>query len=260
MIRKIITVIPFVIVACRGAWDHIYGNFPDIPVWIVLIHICLNLLPVFAFVFWSVFKVQQLGVLNMVIHACFYPYLFSVLNYTVLYIPYWRFMTQPVLPPEEQALTHYNLIPFQTILETSITPINIYGNILLLLPLGIFVPFIYHGFARIKPFILLALMISIGIESVQFVTSFIDGKFAEYPSERSFDVDDLILNMSGAVIGFVLYSYVVFPIFRKLSRFSESCPPKSLDLRTLDLFSASRKEAVAYYIGKTCIERANDQP
>ncbi|KYD26318.1 hypothetical protein B4113_1096 [Geobacillus sp. B4113_201601] len=143
--------------------------------------------------------------MNMVIHACFYVYLFFVLYYTVLYIPYWRFMTQPVLPLEEQVFPHYNFIPLKTILETSITPVNIWGNILLLLPLGIFVPLIHPYFARIKPFLLFALLVSSGIESVQFLTALMDGKFAEYPSERSFDVDDIILNVSGAVIGFSLY-------------------------------------------------------
>ncbi|MGZ0084357.1 VanZ family protein [Caldibacillus thermoamylovorans] len=205
MIRKTITVIPFVMVACLKTWDHVYGNFPSISVWIVFIHICLNLLPIFVFVCWSVSKVRQWSGMNMVIHACFYVYLFFVLYYTVLYIPYWRFMTQPVLPLEEQVFPHYNFIPLKTILETSITPVNIWGNILLLLPLGIFVPLIHPYFARIKPFLLLALLVSSGIESVQFLTALMDGKFAEYPSERSFDVDDIILNVSGAVIGFGLY-------------------------------------------------------
>ncbi|MGE7094489.1 VanZ family protein [Lysinibacillus sp. NPDC048646] len=67
------------------------------------------------------------------------------------------------------------------------------GNILLFMPLGFSIPlrFKVNKFWKV---ILLGFFISFLVEVIQLFTSI-----------RSFDVDDLILNTLGAIIGFVLY-------------------------------------------------------
>jgi len=97
----------------------------------------------------------------------------------------------------------YNLIPFREIrrfwvYREQIGPaasfLNLAGNILIFTPFGFFVPAMFRrlrGFFRV---VLLGFELSLAVECVQLVTK-----------TGSFDVDDLILNTLGSVIGVLLY-------------------------------------------------------
>lgn len=95
----------------------------------------------------------------------------------------------------------YNFVPFRTIanyirhyshfnFETWFK--NLFGNIVLFIPIGLFAPVINRSYLRFFRFAGLTLAILITIETVQLVTKV-----------GSFDVDDLILNFTGAVLGVV---------------------------------------------------------
>ncbi|EFK38722.1 MULTISPECIES: VanZ family protein [Peptoniphilus] len=92
-----------------------------------------------------------------------------------------------------------NLIPFRTI-KSYIkysgflhSLINILGNVLIFLPLGYIIPIIYNRYKNFTKFIYLTISISIFIEFIQFFIG------------RSVDIDDLILNTLGGILGYLYY-------------------------------------------------------
>ncbi len=105
-----------------------------------------------------------------------------------------------------------NLIPvFNTIKDISAIPVNmkgfmikfwivnIFGNLFLLAPLAAMLPIILKRFRSIKSVVVLCLFVSISIEFLQYL-SMLCGNF------RSVDIDDIILNTLGSIIGFGIYS------------------------------------------------------
>lgn len=88
---------------------------------------------------------------------------------------------------------------------------NIGGNLVLLLPMGIFLPVFKERFRSVKVLAITGFLISLAIEILQLL-SVIIGNMG-----RAFDVDDIILNTISAVIG-----YGLFCIWRKfVNRFKE---------------------------------------
>ena len=89
-----------------------------------------------------------------------------------------------------------NLVPFKEIFRYSITSKlfikNVIGNVLLFVPLGIFCAY-YINNKKVYIIIFLSILISSSIE------------FAQYKIGRTLDIDDVILNTIGAVLGFFLY-------------------------------------------------------
>ena len=88
-----------------------------------------------------------------------------------------------------------NYIPFKEIFRYEITSNlfykNVLGNIFLFVPLGIFVT-LYIKNKHFYLTMILSLIISFSIECIQSVIG------------RTFDIDDIILNTLGGLIGFIL--------------------------------------------------------
>ena len=99
-----------------------------------------------------------------------------------------------------------NFIPFKEIMRYSITSRlflkNVIGNMVMFLPFGFFISYYLENK---KPYltIVLTLIASIAIESVQMAIG------------RVFDVDDIILNLCGGLLGYGLY-YLLYKISEKL--------------------------------------------
>lgn len=98
-----------------------------------------------------------------------------------------------------------NLVPFKTIngyiLAISngsmniIIPIkNLAGNVAAFLPMGIFLPYFIKRLNRLKSFTITMTVMILSVEIIQMVTR-----------RGSLDIDDFILNMIGALIGFGLW-------------------------------------------------------
>lgn len=100
-----------------------------------------------------------------------------------------------------------NLVPFYTINNyirmLSISPnamamrhyfINLAGNIVMFIPLGFFIPALFRRLRSFLLFMLTAVSTIVCIEIIQLFTLL-----------GSCDVDDLILNIVGAVIGYLIY-------------------------------------------------------
>ena len=99
-----------------------------------------------------------------------------------------------------------NFIPFQEILRYNITSHlfwkNVIGNMLMFLPFGFFVSY-YINVDKVHLPFMLVLVTSLAIEIVQMMIG------------RVFDVDDIILNLCGGLLGYGLY-YLLYKISEKL--------------------------------------------
>lgn len=90
----------------------------------------------------------------------------------------------------------FNLMPFTEILRYPFGSKEfmrqVIGNILLFIPFGYFVTY-YVKLKKIGSIFLMTLGVSVVIETVQYYIG------------RSFDVDDILLNIVGGICGFLLY-------------------------------------------------------
>ncbi|MCF7619728.1 VanZ family protein [Bacillus sonorensis] len=108
-----------------------------------------------------------------------------------------------------------NFIPFNSIINTFSTGFistiitQIGGNLILLFPFGFLLPLIIENFKSLKRIIFLGFLTSLLIETLQFTLSLWIGF-----TYRSFDVDDLLLNTIGSVIGFLTFK-LIYPILKK---------------------------------------------
>jgi glycopeptide antibiotics resistance protein len=94
---------------------------------------------------------------------------------------------------------NYNIIPFHTIkslvyhreyYNTDTWVKNLFGNIVMFIPLGVFIPALNRKLLRPSVFLLVIILILFLVESIQLLTRV-----------GSFDIDDIILNTLGAMIG-----------------------------------------------------------
>lgn len=74
---------------------------------------------------------------------------------------------------------------------------NILGNVLLFFPYGFFLPLFFKRYRRFGQLLGIGFLSSLLIESCQY-------EFAQ----RIFDVDDLLLNTIGAILGWILFKLV----------------------------------------------------
>ena len=90
-----------------------------------------------------------------------------------------------------------NLMPFREIMRYTVGSTSFYkqvvGNIVLFIPLGYFATS-YANIKGLGTITLVSLFSSLTIESVQHYIG------------RSFDIDDIILNIVGGIVGFLLYT------------------------------------------------------
>jgi glycopeptide antibiotics resistance protein len=109
---------------------------------------------------------------------------------------------QPAHPLPGQVVDD-NLIPFHTLaiylnnLGSEFWMRNLFGNLALLLPLGLLGPIALPALDRWWRIALLALIVSTAIELTQLAVP-----------DRSADVDDLIVNVTGALVGYLAFAIV----------------------------------------------------
>jgi len=76
---------------------------------------------------------------------------------------------------------------------------QVIGNLVMLLPLGIYIPLLFPKLTGFFKVFIICLLVSISIELMQLITSV-----------RSTDIDDVILNTSGAIVGYLVYKFLTF--------------------------------------------------
>ncbi len=112
------------------------------------------------------------------------------------FIIYILLLYQLLTSTEMNTVGGLNLIPFTEIFRYKIGSqlfiYNVIGNILVFIPFGYFVSE-YVKASKVSHILLISLITSLTVELVQLQIG------------RSFDVDDIILNVAGSVLGFLLY-------------------------------------------------------
>jgi glycopeptide antibiotics resistance protein len=167
---------------------------------------------------WIIFriiKMRQMEIKNLLNHEI-------VVNLLFMYLLYLAQMTIFPLNIGIPIERRVSLIPFRTIMQ--LTPIllkhglmtnaheshlnagaiNIIGNIIVFIPVGILIPLISKRVTRFKTTIMLGFTTSFVIEIVQFLS--VEGRIA--------DIDDLILNTLGVAIGWGIFKTIKFLIRR----------------------------------------------
>ncbi len=132
--------------------------------------------------------------------------LFGVYCIAMFFILFVRRKVDFGFPYWEQVRMRMNLVPFRSIRKNVYYIIqgtdnymmrnalfNLLGNFAMFMPYGFCFPRLFERFRRFGMFILLSVGVLLSVESIQVLTL-----------RGSFDIDDIILNMSGALIGFLL--------------------------------------------------------
>jgi len=103
--------------------------------------------------------------------------------------------------PWSQKIAGINFVPFKTIfyylggnVDSNIVLENLLGNILAFSPMGVLLPILFNNCKNLKNILLISFLVSLSIEITQLLFSL-----------GSCDIDDIILNVLGAVIGFAVY-------------------------------------------------------
>ncbi|MBQ4231821.1 MAG: VanZ family protein [Lachnospiraceae bacterium] len=107
-----------------------------------------------------------------------------------------------------------NLVPFQEIHRylsqfreiTFLAIINVIGNTLIFVPFGALLFIFSKKLAKFHNTVLLSLLLSLAIETTQYFTRV-----------GVFDVDDIMLNTLGGIIGWIIYK-IVYGIYKGVSR------------------------------------------
>lgn len=141
--------------------------------------------------------------------------LFAIYCMIMLYLLFWqRVERSSFLTDAELLRANLNLVPFKTIWEyitvmhqgisgyndtlVRISIVNLLGNVLVFLPLGLFLPSLWPRMRSLGYFLISVTAAVFLIELVQLFTLL-----------GSCDIDDLILNLLGAAIGYLIYGFVV---------------------------------------------------
>lgn len=121
----------------------------------------------------------------------------------LVFIIYILCLFQVVTFQDDVSWASNNFIPFKEIMRYKITNRlfikNVLGNMIMFLPFGFFTS-LYLKSEKITLPLLLTLIASLSIEIVQMIIG------------RVFDVDDIMLNLIGGVLGYLVYS-----MFRNMS-------------------------------------------
>jgi glycopeptide antibiotics resistance protein len=123
--------------------------------------------------------------------SCFIIIFATILfDWPIVWFGYYRFL---------------NLVPFAWLWEPNVIRrliTEIILNILMFVPFGVFVPVVFKTFRKLYMIALLGFLFSFAIE------------FTQYFIGRTADIDDLIGNLTGAVLG-----YGIFVVFGRLFKY-----------------------------------------
>lgn len=141
-------------------------------------------------------------------HRTLMKFLFIIYMCALVYIVF--FAESMGRTPQEGYV--YNLTPFKEIkrfwkyiwdMDTlgNMARLNIFGNIIAFIPFGMYLPYMTESKIRLISTFLYTFSLSLTIELVQLITKV-----------GSCDVDDIILNTLGGMLGYLAY-YVMYRLF-----------------------------------------------
>ncbi|WP_226034795.1 VanZ family protein [Aquibacillus saliphilus] len=107
----------------------------------------------------------------------------------------------------------YNIIPLKSIISyfvnfngitIQLATDNLFGNIFAFIPLGLLLPMISNLFLSYRKILTVACLTSLLIEITQFINRV-----------GTFDIDDILLNTTGAIIGYSIALVIIQLVYNK---------------------------------------------
>ncbi|WP_301108128.1 VanZ family protein [Sporosarcina sp.] len=153
------------------------------------------------------------NIIEQIISFGFVLYLFVLHRFvTIIYIPYY--FTQEYIGNPYINFDRINLIPFKTIYNdlfgTIVAPVTVmqtFGNLFLLLPLA-FSLLVLQIVTKKRKVAIIVFFTTLFIETFQLVENLIEsGYLYSEGGGRAVDIDDLILNTLGGIIGIFLFIF-----------------------------------------------------
>ncbi len=163
----------------------------------------LSILLFYGWVFILALKRRQDSFFQGLVLSSFFVYVFVVLiltGYFILFREVSSLGWTDRMLDRVNVRDRVNLEPFKIFKVYTKYDRQVLGNIFMLLPLGIYLPLIYQSFRKGGGFfwvLLISFIASVLIELMQLATRF-----------RSADIDDVILNIAGACVGYVIYQLI----------------------------------------------------
>lgn len=160
----------------------------------------------------TIFLVVIISIRLMYLHINHEKFVFYQEFLNLIFIIYALLLFQLLTSNDVNVSSGINLTPFTEILRYKVGSngfyINVIGNILIFVPFGYFVSS-YMKASRISHILFVSFVTSFTVECVQHYIG------------RSFDIDDILLNVIGGILGFLIY--IAFNAIQKhLPRFFRS--------------------------------------
>lgn len=196
--KKCIVLFPVVLLGLFYLHDH-YDTYRHVRNK-RLLFLALTVSILYGWIFLEVLARKQRNFFQIATQSSFYVYIFMVLTLTGYFILFrevsahgwWHKMMLRI-----DRKDHVNLELFKIFKIYKFSNTQILGNLIMLLPLGIYLPLLYKKLSNFFAVLFISLLISSLIELLQLVTSY-----------RSADVDDVLLNTIGACAGFLIYKFI----------------------------------------------------
>jgi len=197
--KKIAVLLPVVILALLYSKPIYHGSYAPAGLR-GKVSVAFGVCIMFLVMVIGVYKKKQETFLQGFIQSSFLVYVFMVLTLTGYFILFrevaahgwWHGVLHRI-----QTKERINLHPFLMFKQFRIGSTQVNGNLVMLLPLGIYIPLLFpklSGFLRV---FIICLLVSVSIELMQLITNV-----------RSTDIDDVILNTSGSVVGYIIYKFL----------------------------------------------------
>jgi glycopeptide antibiotics resistance protein len=178
-----------------------------------------------SLILWKDKKYKLVTLKRELFISIFAIYIIGVISVTLFpFEIYWgdaptRFNPRINLVPFTDIVKDFNYTYFSFAFKLKLILKNLFGNLLLLLPLGIFVPSLWTRSRNLWKTALIGLSISFFIEVSQFILAYLG-----HSRGRASDIDDLILNTLGTIIGYLAFDkvFVRYNIFLQLSKGRQS--------------------------------------
>lgn len=181
------------------------------------------------------FYILITGVIAFVKKANFYACICNIAF--AIYICFLLKITFFPIPIQKEAILglqnanqEYNFFPLHSICRIisenmdlpQILFLQICGNLFLLFPVGVYIPIIFKTCQSAKRMFITVLFLGIAIELMQHMLNMVIG--FHY---RNVDIDDVILNTLGGMIGYIVHRYVK-PMYHSITQTKKS--EKKMDL------------------------------
>lgn len=190
--KKTIVVVPFFLLffeLVKARYGYLLENEFA---WSHISDILLNTIPLTIFVIIDTFKRKQSSIPLLFVQASFYVYILCVYYLTLF----------PLSVENGFSNTYWirgiNIVPFNIFSDYSLLERQIVGNFIMLMPLGIYIHFLYKSIAIAIKALLVLVLVSFTIEITQLIFS-----------AGTTDIDDIILNTVGGFIAYLCFKLAI---------------------------------------------------